>query len=168
MIWRIRLLSIFEIFKNGDVNFSESDPHSQLRMYKLGGTKASDKKAFEVSFTVHSDSLSVLSALSEGKPGDCMGLSKNPDRIFTMPERTVKKLLKSKEVITSDSLKNVIKKFKLPEGQVINMVQFGKIDFNRSQPLAKPNALYFLTYKEYELQVEVAEEKAYILYLGKK
>ncbi|MFI5203707.1 MAG: hypothetical protein ACHQF2_04360 [Flavobacteriales bacterium] len=159
---------IFEIFKTGGVNFDESNTQTMPKSYILEGTKASDKKEFEVRFIVRADTLCEISELRKAKNSGCVGLSSQADRIFTMPERTVQKILKTKEIITSDSLKAVIKKYKLPEGQVINMVQFGKVDFDRSKPMAKPNAIYFLKYNEYDLSVEVAEERAYLLSISKR
>lgn len=159
---------IFQLFKTGNVNFKESRTQAKPKVYLVEGKRQHDGKDFGIQFVIH-DSISHLSALvfENAKGSECKGLSAQSTRIFDMPEETIKKILKTKEIIASDSMRTVVRSFDLKDGDLYNMIEFGSIDFEQSEPNAKPNAIYFLTYKKFKLKVEMSDQRAYLIELNK-
>lgn len=150
---------IFKILNNGSVIFSESKTHQTPRYYVIQET---DEK-FKIAFVVRNDSVSVIDGVVGGKQGKCKDFGTNPEHIFTMPEKTVKRLLKAQEISAADSILAKLKKYNIKDDEIYNMIEKGKIDFENSLPTLKPHPIYFVDTQKCRFQIEMTEKKTRIL-----
>lgn len=154
---------VFKLLNNGDVIFSESHPQDVPKTYVVENTE----KHFKILFTVRNDSVSAISGVPGGKQGKC-ATADTSWHIFDMPEKTIKRLLKAKEISASDSVLTVLKTHKVAEGEIYNMIGAGKINFEKSTPLSKPHPIYYVEFEKYLFKIEMAQEKTRILEFGLK
>lgn len=151
--------AIFKLLEHGSVIFSESNPQGNPKRYVL--TDADEK--IKIEFLVRNDSVSIIYGVPKGKASTCNALAENHERIFDMPEKTIKRLLKASEISASDSIINALKTQNIKDGDIYNKIASGKIDFERSLPNEKPHPIYFVTHKQFEFKIEMADKKARIL-----
>lgn len=148
---------IFKLLQNGDVVFGESRTRDTPKYYVI----ANNKNTFKVGFSVRSDTVSVVDGVPGGKKTSCTG--GNVEHILNMPEKTVKRILKAKEITAADSILVKLRTLKINDGELYNMIGAGKIDFTQSMPTLKPHPVYFVDYKSYRFTIEMADEKTRIL-----
>ena len=158
---------IFDLIQKGDVLFSESITDSVPRVYVLQG-KSQAGSDFKIMFSIQKDTaLASIIGVPEGKRGSCANLSSISDKIFTMPESTVKSILKTNEISTSDSIRAILEKEKINDGQIYNMIEGGKIIFEESYPLKKPHPVYTVKSGKYIFEIEMTDKKTRILSVEK-
>lgn len=150
---------IFKLLNHGSVIFSESKTHQTPKYYVI----EDENSTFKIAFVVRNDSVSVLDGVVGGKQGKCTGFGSNPEHIFTMPEKTVKRLLKAQEISAADSVLTKLKNHKIKDGDIYNMIESGKIDFKASMPTLKPHPIYFVESQKWRFKIEMTEKKTRIL-----
>lgn len=150
---------VFKLLNNGDVVFSESKTHQTPKEYII----ADAESKFKMHFVVRNDSVSVIWGVADGKKTTCRNFGKNPEHIFTMPEETIKRILKANEISATDSVFAKLQARGIQDGEIYNMIENGKIDFKTSMPTLKPHPIYFVEYKKYIFTVEMTEKKTRIL-----
>lgn len=150
---------IFKTLNNGSVIFSESKTHQVPKYYVL----EDPEEKFRISFVVRNDSVSVIDGVPKGKQGNCKDFGLNPEHIFTMPEKTVKRLLKAQEISAADSILAKLKKHNIKDDEIYNLIELGKIDFKSSMPTLKPHPIYFVENQKWRFKIEMTEKKTRIL-----
>ncbi len=147
---------IFETLKKGEVNFGESKTHEEPKFYLI----ESEEGKIKLGFIVKNDSVNLLSEIRGVKKGKCEG---NVERILSMPERTIRKILNANEIGASDSLLTLIKNAGIADGELYNMIKKSKINFQKSMPNSKPHPLYYVSFKKFYFTLEITEEKTRVL-----
>lgn len=150
---------IFKVLNNGSVIFSESKTHQVPKYYVL----EEENEKFRIGFVVRNDSVSVIDGVPKGKQGKCSGFGSNPEHIFTMPEKTVKRLLRAQEISAADSILAKLKKYRIKDEEIYNMIESGKIDFKNSMPTLKPHPIYYVETVKCRFMIEMTEKKTRIL-----
>lgn len=149
--------AVFKLLQNGEVVFDESRPRQTPKYYVV----ESEDAKFKLGFVVRNDSVSVIDGVVGGKKTTCdAGMT---ETIFNMPEKTVKRILKTKELSAADSIFVQLEKAGLSDSEIYTMIGKGKINFSKSTPTSKPHPIYYVNYKNYEFKIEMAEEKTRIL-----
>ena len=157
---------IYELMTKGDVLFDESITDEMPRLYVLEG-KSQAGHMYKIKFSIK-DSITVIKGVPGGKSSTCKNLSAVADKIFTMPESTVKKILKANEISASDSIRNILSAEKINDGQIYNMIEGGKIIFEESYPLLKPHPRYKVKSGKYIFEIEMTTKKTRILSVEKE
>ncbi len=150
---------VYKVLNNGSVIFSESKTHQVPKYYVIEDPTAK----FKIAFVVRNDSVAVIDGIPTGKQGTCKNFGANPEHIFTMPEKTIKQTLKTKEISAADSILAKLRKYNIKDGDIYNMIESGKIDFKNSLPTLKPHAIYFVETVKCRFKIEMAEKKTRIL-----
>jgi hypothetical protein len=150
---------IFKTLNGGSVIFSESETQKIPKFYVL----ENPAETFKIRFVVRNDTVSIIDGVPGGKQGRCKGFGSNPEHIFTMPEKTVKRLLKAQEISAADSILAKLKKYNIKDEEIYNMIESGKIDFKNSMPTLKPHPIYFVETQKCRFIIEMTEKKTRIL-----
>lgn len=150
---------IFKTLNGGSVIFSESETQKVPKYYVL----EDPNENFKIGFVVRNDTVSVLDGVVGGKQGMCKDFGLNPEHIFTMPEKTVKRLLRAQEISAADSVLVKLKKHSIKDGEIYNMIESGKIDFKNSMPTLKPHPIYYVESQKCRFIIEMTEKKTRIL-----
>jgi hypothetical protein len=150
---------VFQLLNNGNVVFSESKTHQIPKEYIIESAEGK----FKIQFVVRNDSVSVIWGVAGGKKSSCKNFGANPEHIFTMPEKTIKRILKANEISATDSVFAKLQARGIQDGEIYNMIEDGKIDFTTSMPTLKPHPIYFVINKTYRFKIEMTEKKTRIL-----
>ena len=150
--------SIYEILKNGKVDFSDSETQANPKKYAIENTVS--KKT--IVFLLPNDSVAIVNGVHNGIAGKC-DLASPVEKILIMPEKTVKQILSANEISSTDSVYVKMKAAGIKESDIYNLIQTGKIDFDKSIPNNKPHPLYYVVKNKFQFSIEVTESKTRIL-----
>lgn len=150
--------SIFEVLKTGKVDFSASQTQSNPKRYAVETSNQKNK----IIFLMLNDSVAVVNGVSDGKKGSC-ALVSSAEKILLMPEKTVKQILKANEISANDSVYIKMKTAGIEESDIYNLIQSGKIDFEKSFPNNKPHPLYHVVKNSFHFSIEITDTKTRIL-----
>lgn len=146
---------IFELFYSGNVNFSESSPNENPKLYVLEGEN------FKATFAKE-DTISVIREIRGGNECDCKN-EKDILQELKLPESTAKKMIGKRPLELNDLAQCQKDCYDLSEKQIETLIGDGNFMEEASNRRKRPYPELFFEKDGFQIVIELTQETARII-----